>query len=81
VRRGCRRFFEVYLSTPLQECERRDAKGLYARARRGELTNFTGVDDPYEVPESPDLVIDTTDVPVTESVSRIIRLISKAPDR
>jgi adenylyl-sulfate kinase len=50
-------FLEVWVSTPLEECERRDPKGLYARARAGELRGFTGVDDPYEPPEAPDLEV------------------------
>jgi bifunctional enzyme CysN/CysC len=52
-------FLEVFMDTPLDECERRDPKGLYARARRGEITGFTGVDDPYEAPETPDVVVPT----------------------
>jgi bifunctional enzyme CysN/CysC len=54
------RFVEVHVSTPIEECERRDPKGLYARARAGEITGFTGVDDPYESPEHPDLILDTS---------------------
>ncbi len=50
-------FVEVFVDTPIEECERRDAKGLYARARRGELRGFTGINDPYEPPERPDLVL------------------------
>jgi bifunctional enzyme CysN/CysC len=50
-------FFEVFVDTPLEECERRDPKGLYAKARAGEITGFTGIDDPYEPPEAPDLVL------------------------
>ncbi len=50
-------FLEIYVSTPLELCEARDAKGLYARARRGELASFTGISAPYEPPESPDLVL------------------------
>lgn len=60
ARRLCRRFVEVHVATPLAECERRDVKGLYARARAGELSGFTGVDDPYEPPLAPELTIDTT---------------------
>jgi sulfate adenylyltransferase len=56
---GSERFIEVFVDTPLSECERRDTKGMYVRARRGELKNFTGVDDPYEAPESPELRLDT----------------------
>ena len=55
-------FFEVFVDTPLAECERRDAKGLYARARRGELRNFTGIDSPYEQPQAPELHL-TPDLP------------------
>lgn len=54
-------FVEVYMSTPLSECERRDVKGLYARARKGEVKNFTGISAPFDVPENPTLSIDTTD--------------------
>lgn len=60
VRGLCRRFVEVYVNTPLEECERRDVKGLYARARRGELPQFTGVSDPYEPPPDPEVVVDAT---------------------
>jgi adenylylsulfate kinase len=57
VRGLCRNFVEVHVATDLAECERRDVKGLYARARRGEIRNFTGIDDPYEPPARPELVI------------------------
>jgi adenylyl-sulfate kinase len=53
------RFVEVYISTPLEVCEQRDAKGLYKKARQGLLKEFTGVDDPYEPPENPDITVDT----------------------
>ena len=53
-------FFEVYMSTPLSECERRDVKGLYARARRGEVKDFTGISAPFDIPENPAVTIDTT---------------------
>ena len=65
------RFLLVHLSTPLEVCEGRDVKGLYARARSGEITGFTGIDDPYELPARPDLVIDTSVTPLAESVARI----------
>jgi adenylylsulfate kinase len=58
VRGLCRRFVEIHVSTPLEICEKRDPKGLYAKARRGEIENFTGVDDPYEPPTRAELVID-----------------------
>src|ERR671927_970364 len=57
-------FVEVHVATPLEECERRDPKGLYARARAGEITGLTGVDDPYEPPTAPDLVLHPGDAPV-----------------
>ncbi|HSE94704.1 MAG TPA: adenylyl-sulfate kinase [Methylomirabilota bacterium] len=72
VRRLCRRFVEVYVATPLEECERRDAKGLYARARRGEIAQFTGIDDPYEPPARPELTIDTRGVSVDEACMLIL---------
>lgn len=72
VRAMCRWFVEVYVSTPLAECERRDPKGLYARARRGELANFTGVNDPYEPPRSPEVTVDTSREAVEESVRRVL---------
>ena len=63
------------MSTPFAECERRDVKGLYARARRGEIKGFTGLDDPYEPPPYPDLVLDTTAVSLAEATSRVLRQI------
>jgi adenylyl-sulfate kinase len=64
-------FLEVWVATSLEECERRDPKGLYARARAGELKHLTGVDDPYEPPESPDVVV-RGDEPVEEAVARVL---------
>lgn len=65
-------FFEVYLNTPVEECEQRDPKGLYARARRGELPNLTGVNDPYEVPAAPDLTLDTSAISADDAANRIL---------
>lgn len=65
-------FFEIYLDTPLQVCEARDPKGLYKKARGGELRNFTGLDSPYESPLSPDLKIDTSEIEIDECISMII---------
>src|SRR5829696_4479295 len=65
------RFVLVHLSTPIEVCEERDVKGLYAKARAGELPGFTGVSDPYEPPVAPELVIDTSVTPLAESVARI----------
>lgn len=72
---GAEDFKEVYVSTPLEECERRDVKGLYARARRGEVKDFTGISAPFEAPASPTLTIDTSVLPLEESVRRVSRLI------
>lgn len=65
------RFVLVHLSTPLEVCEQRDVKGLYAKARAGEIPEFTGVSDPYELPADPELVIDTSVTPLAESVAGI----------
>jgi len=56
---GSDHFIEVFVDTPLEICEQRDAKGLYAKARRGEIKGFTGIDDPYEPPENPEIRLDT----------------------
>lgn len=66
---------EVWISTPLEECERRDVKGLYAKARRGEIANFTGISAPFEAPLNPTLEIDTTSISVDEAVDTIIKQI------
>ena len=70
-------FREVFVSTPLEECERRDVKGLYARARRGEVKDFTGISTPFEVPENPTLEIDTSRLSLEESVNRVVEMIMK----
>ena len=72
IRKLCREFVEIYVATPLEECERRDVKGLYARARRGELRNFTGIDDPYEPPETPELTLDTRALSVEQCVAEVL---------
>ena len=72
IRRLCPGFMEIFVATPLDECERRDVKGLYARARRGEIRNFTGIDDPYEAPEHPELTLDTRALSVDQCVSRVL---------
>lgn len=68
-------FIEVFVSTPLEECERRDVKGLYAKARRGEIKNFTGISAPFEAPENPDISLDTSKLSVEQSVNRLLDLI------
>jgi bifunctional enzyme CysN/CysC len=65
-------FVEVFVDTPLHECEKRDVKGLYAKARRGELKNFTGVDSAYEPPEQPELVLDTCHYSAEDCVEQIV---------
>ena len=68
-------FIEVYVSTPVEECERRDVKGLYARARKGEIKNFTGISAPFEAPENPALAIDTSRLSLQQSVEAVLQLI------
>jgi sulfate adenylyltransferase len=67
-------FYEIYVSTPLAVCETRDTKGLYRRARRGELRGMTGIDDPFEVPASPDVAVDTSKLTPAQAVERILAL-------
>jgi bifunctional enzyme CysN/CysC len=71
-------FFEVHVDTPLAVAEQRDVKGLYKKARRGELKNFTGIDSPYEPPENPEIYIDTTHAPADESATVIVEALRKA---
>ncbi|MDE2149573.1 MAG: adenylyl-sulfate kinase [Gammaproteobacteria bacterium] len=68
------RFYEVYISTPLEVCEKRDPKGLYRKARRGEIHGFTGIDDPFEAPASPELVIDTSRLQLDDEIEKIVAL-------
>src|SRR3954451_14353744 len=65
-------FFDIFVDTPLAEAEKRDAKGLYAKARAGELKNFTGIDSPYEAPEKPEIRIDTTELSAEQAADRIV---------
>ena len=67
------RFVEVYISTPLVECEKRDVKGLYKKARNGEISNFTGITSPYEAPEHPDITVDTSKYSLEECVDIILK--------
>ena len=66
-------FIEVFIDTPLSVAEERDVKGLYAKARSGELKNFTGIDSPYETPENPEIRIDTTEMDIESSADKIIQ--------
>ena len=68
-------FLEIYVSTPLEECERRDVKGLYAKARRGEIKNFTGISAPFAAPAHPALSLDTSKLSLKESVDQLLDLI------
>lgn len=68
-------FKEIYISTPIEECERRDVKGLYAKARRGEVKNFTGISAPFEAPAHPVLSLDTSKLSLEESVNRLLQLL------
>ena len=69
-------FKEIYISTPIEECERRDVKGLYARARRGEVKNFTGISAPFEAPQHPALSLDTSKLPIEESVKHLLKFLN-----
>ena len=68
-------FVEIYVSTPLSVCEERDVKGLYAKARRGEISEFTGISAPFEAPQSPALSIDTSARPLGDCVEDVLKLI------
>jgi sulfate adenylyltransferase len=69
---GADRFFEVFVDTPLDVCESRDVKGMYAQARAGKVKNFTGIDDPYEAPVAPELVLDTVTVPAETNARAVV---------
>ena len=77
ARRELKRFVEVYVKCPIEECIRRDPKGLYAQALRGEIKNFTGIDDPYEEPISPEVTVETNLLSVEECVDRIIGVLAE----
>jgi len=70
-------YLEVHVATPLAECARRDVKGLYAKAAAGEITAMTGVDDPYEEPDKPDLRLDTTGIDVASAARRVLDLLTE----
>ena len=70
-------FIEIFCNSPLEVCEERDVKGLYKKARRGEIKNYTGISAPYEVPEYPDLVLDTSNETVEVNVEKIIQLLAE----
>ncbi|MCW8194186.1 adenylyl-sulfate kinase [Proteobacteria bacterium 005FR1] len=70
-------FIEVHMDTPLATCEQRDAKGLYGKARAGEIKNFTGIDSPYEAPEQPEVRLDTSTTPVGECTEKLIGYLTR----
>ncbi len=74
---GPERFFDVYVDTPLEVCEERDVKGLYAKARAGEIQEFTGISSPYEQPENPALCLTTVDQTVEECTDAVFRAIEE----
>ena len=74
---GQENYIEVFVNTSIDECERRDVKGLYKKARKGEIKNMTGISAPYETPVNPDLIIDTIKESVDESVDKILKLLEK----
>ena len=74
---GAKNYVEVFVSTSLDECERRDVKGLYKKAREGEIKNMTGISAPYETPKNPDLEIDTLKESLDESVDKIFKYLEK----
>ena len=69
---GADNFYEVYINAPFEVCEQRDVKGLYAKARKGEIKNFTGLDAPFEAPEKADLEVKTFSEPIEESVQKVV---------
>ena len=68
-------FMEIYCKASLDVCEKRDVKGLYQKARDGKIKDFTGISSPYEVPETPDLCIDTASIPLEQCVDKVIELL------
>ena len=70
-------FIEIYLKCDIEECKRRDMKGMYAKAESGELKNFTGVDDPYEKPKNPDVILETDKYSAKENINKIIRFVKE----
>ncbi|MFT6048942.1 MAG: adenylylsulfate kinase [Patiriisocius sp.] len=74
---GAENFIEIYINTPLSVCEKRDVKGLYAKARKGEIKDFTGISAPYEAPINPDIEIKTEELTIDESVAKILKNIEQ----
>ena len=77
VRNKCKNFVEVFVKASIEECEKRDVKGLYKKVRNGDITNFTGIDDPYEVPKDPEITIDTETQTKEQSLQIILKYIEE----
>ena len=74
---GSANFIEVFVDCPLEECEKRDVKGLYAKARRGEIKNFTGINSPFEKPINADIVVESHKLSIPEGVNKILEVVNK----
>ena len=74
---GKENLIEVFVSTPIEVCEQRDTKGLYAKARSGELKNFTGISSPFEIPKHPDIIVNTDELTLKESTQKILDFLLK----
>jgi adenylylsulfate kinase len=74
---GPNNFIEIYCQCPIEICEQRDQKGIYRRARAGEIKNFTGISSPYEQPESPDLIVESGNQTVDANTARVIALLKR----
>jgi adenylyl-sulfate kinase len=74
---GAENYIEIFVDTPIEVCEQRDVKGLYKKARAGEVKNFTGINSPYEVPASPDLIIKTVTMNIDESIMKLLDVVQK----
>lgn len=74
---GSSNYLEVFVDCPLEECEKRDVKGLYAKARRGEIKNFTGIDSPFEKPTSPDVLVESHKVSIADGVDAIYKIVKE----
>jgi sulfate adenylyltransferase len=74
---GRKHFVDVFVDTPLEICEQRDAKGMYLKARRGEIKSFTGIDDPYEPPENPDVILKTLTTTPMENARIVLDLVMR----
>ena len=77
IRKLCRNFVEIFVATPLAVCERRDTKGLYRKARRGALKNFTGISDLYEVPRNPEIILDTSRMAAAAACGKVLAYLAR----